>query len=180
VRLVDVWLQNWRIHKAKKWVPLNAKLLDIGCHQGELFDKLKGKIGESVGIDPLAKAKQTAQYKIIQHVFSEQLPFAAASFDAITMLAVIEHIQNIEQLIKECKRVLTPSGKVIITVPAPTVDYIVEWLVRLRLADGMSLEEHHKFDPTCLPALFKEQGFDLEHWSRFQLRLNNLMVFYRN
>jgi len=179
VRLVDIWLQNWRIHKAKKWVSLGARILDIGCHQGELFDKLGEGIGKSVGIDPRTHAKKATQYEIIQCSFSDQLPFAEASFDAITLLAVIEHIQNTEQLIKECKRVLTSTGSVIITVPAPIVDHIVEWLVRLHLSDGTSLEEHHGFDPTCLPALFKEQGFDLEHWTRFQLGLNNLMVFRR-
>lgn len=180
MRLIDRWLQNWRIDEAKKWIPLNAKLLDIGCHQGELLAKLKGQISSSVGIDPLAESQQIGQHKIIQYSFSEQLPFEKAVFDVITILAVIEHIENVEQLIQECKRVLLPDGKVIITVPAPVVDHIIEWLVRLRLADGMSLEEHHGFDPTCLPTLFEQQGFDLEHWSRFQLGLNNLMVFRRN
>src|SRR5262249_42118589 len=82
-----------------------------------------------------------------------------------------------EPLARECRRLLRPGGRVIVTVPAPLVDRIIALLCRLRLADGMSLEEHHGFDPSATPAVFERHGFDLEHRSRFQLGLNFLFVF---
>jgi SAM-dependent methyltransferase len=103
--------------------------------------------------------------------------FAAKSFDVVVMLATLEHIQDKEPLARECRRLLRPGGRVIGTVPAPVVDAIVDLLRRLRLADGMSLEEHHGFDPSTTPEVFGRHGFDLEHHSRFQLGLNHLFVF---
>lgn len=177
MRLLDKWLQDWRISKIKRWIPAGAKLLDIGCHQGELFEKLQGHIGPSVGIDSLTQSRHLGPHQIIHYTFAGQLPFASATFDVVTLLAVIEHIQEIKQLIEECKRVLVPTGRVVLTVPAPAADHLLDWLIRLRLADGMSLEEHHGFDPTQLPEFFEKQGFRLEQWERFQLGFNNLMVF---
>jgi hypothetical protein len=66
---------------------------------------------------------------------------------------------------------------VIITVPSLWVDVVVETLCFLKLADGMSLEEHHGFDPRTTPEVFTPHGFDLECRCRFQLGLNHLFVF---
>src|SRR5205823_12169587 len=76
-----------------------------------------------------------------------------------------------------CYRLLQPGGRVIITVPAPLVDAVIAGLRRLRLADGMSLDEHHGFDPRTTPDIFTRHGFFLEYRRRFQLGLNNLYVF---
>jgi hypothetical protein len=57
------------------------------------------------------------------------------------------------------------------------VDLVIDVLCRLRLADGMSLEEHHGFDPRTTPEFFVRNGFTLECWRCFQLSLNNLFVF---
>src|SRR5262249_12302748 len=75
---------------------------------------------------------------------------------------------------------LQPGGRVIVTVPAPLVDSIVDLMRCLRLADGMSLEEHHGFDPTTTPEVFARHGLELEHVSRFQLGLNYLFVFRKS
>jgi SAM-dependent methyltransferase len=93
------------------------------------------------------------------------------------MLATFEHIPETAALARECARVLRPGGVVVITVPSPRVDAIVETLVRLRLADGMSLDEHHGYNPSETPALFDAAGCALVHRQRFQLGLNYLFVF---
>jgi hypothetical protein len=64
-------------------------------------------------------------------------------------------------------------------VPTQAVDRWVDVLVRFRLADGMSLEQHHGFDPGVLPGEFARHQFSLLVWKRFQLGLNNLFVFER-
>lgn len=177
MRTIDIWLQRWRIRKALHWIPTGARVLDIGCYQGELLESLKDNIGPSVGIDPLAEPKVGKTYKLMQDSFAGRLPFDAASFDVVVLLATIEHISKREELVKECRRVLESRGLVIITVPSPIVDLIVRCLVYLRLADGMSLEEHTGFDPKELLGIFNQYGFKLAHRSRFQLGCNYLMVF---
>ena len=69
------------------------------------------------------------------------------------------------------------GGRVVLTVPSPRVDAIVDRMIRLGIADGMSLDEHHGFDPASTDRVFGTQGFRLLHRGRFQLGLNHLFVF---
>ena len=46
------------------------------------------------------------------------LPFADESFDLVALFDVIEHIEDHEKVLREAKRVLNPSGRVFISVPA--------------------------------------------------------------
>jgi len=45
------------------------------------------------------------------------LPFRSASFDAVDLVEVIEHIENQPQLIREIARVLRPNGLALISTP---------------------------------------------------------------
>lgn len=173
----DIGLQAWRARSAGAWILPGDRVLDLGCHQGEFLHRMQGSIGPSVGIDPLATPKETERYKILQKSFFDVLDFADQTFDAVVCLAVIEHIQQREALISEFRRVLAPRGRVILTAPSPVADYLIALLVRLRVLDGMSLEQHDGFDPSTLGPLFEMNGFVLRRWQTFQFGCNNLMVY---
>ncbi len=179
MRFLDRFLQRWRAKKARRWIPARARVLDIGCHQGEFLRSLGDGIGSSVGIDPLAVPTTTDRIRLLAEPFRQPLPLPDASFDSVIMLATLEHIKDKEPLAAECARLLVPGGRVVITVPSKSVDAIVAVLVRLRLADGMSLDEHHGYKPTETPTIFGRYGFELEHHSRFQLGCNHLFVLRR-
>ena len=107
------------------------------------------------------------------------MPFDEDSFDAITLLATLEHIRDKSSIARESARLLRPGGRVVITVPSPLVDKILDFLILLRIVDGMSLEEHHGFLPDELPGIFIPAGFRLMKKQKFQFGLNNLYVFER-
>jgi SAM-dependent methyltransferase len=176
MRFLDRVLQSWRARVARAWVPAGARVLDIGCHQGEFLQSLGDRIGPSIGLDPLAAPERTARYELRTGLFTEPSHFDDESFDAVVMLATLEHIRDKGPLARECFRVLSPGGRLIITVPSTAVDHVVDLLCRLRLADGMSLDEHHGYDPRTTPEVFGRHGFVLERWRRFQLGLNHLFV----
>jgi 2-polyprenyl-3-methyl-5-hydroxy-6-metoxy-1,4-benzoquinol methylase len=95
------------------------------------------------------------------------------------MLAVLEHISAEAQanLVKACADLLRDGGRVIITVPSPSVDYILSLLQKLRLIDGMSLAQHFGFDPQDTKLLFRPPVFNLCCQVRHRLGLNHLFVF---
>ena len=95
------------------------------------------------------------------------------------MLATIEHMQQKAAIAREAKRLLCPGGRVVITVPSLMVDKILSVLLFLHLVDGMSLEEHHGFQPAELPSIFMQEGFKFTKLQRFQFGLNNLYIFER-
>ena len=177
MKMIDRWLQSWRERKVRVWLKPDARVLDIGCHQGEFLEKLGDAIGFSAGLDPLATPRETPRYRIVAKSFAEPVDFPAGSFDAIILLATLEHIRDKMPLAREARRLLAPGGRLIMTVPSPRVDDIVHTLVRLGLADGMSLEEHHGFKPADTRAIFETAGLELEAHQTFQLGLNHLFVF---
>jgi glycosyltransferase involved in cell wall biosynthesis/SAM-dependent methyltransferase len=176
MRLVDRLLQRWRESVAMRWIPRGARILDVGCHQGEFLRRLGRNLGSGVGLDPHATPISEPQLTLIRDLFPPASPLPPASFDVVVMLATLEHIRDKDRLAEECFRLLRPGGRVVITVPSRFVDPIVALLTRLRLADGMSLDEHHGFDPLDTPTVFARHGFSLLQWSTFQFGLNHLFV----
>lgn len=177
MKAVDRFLQSWRERKARAWLKPGMRVLDVGCHQGEFLQRLGGSIRDSIGLDPLARPVRTVHYELQAVLFAEPLAFPAGRFDAIVLLATLEHIREKAPLAREARRLLAPGGRLIMTVPSPRVDDIVHTLVRLGLADGMSLEEHHGFKPADTQPIFCGAGLKLEHHEAFQLGLNHLFVF---
>ncbi|MEQ1904614.1 MAG: class I SAM-dependent methyltransferase [Pirellulaceae bacterium] len=179
MKIGDRILQRWRIAKAAPWIKRNGRLLDVGCADGAIFKQLSDRISGGVGIDPdVAKPEQCAGGLLVPGFFPENLP-DAQTYDAITMLAVLEHIPQAAQakLAADCFQYLNPGGRLIITVPSPFVDHILSILKTLRIVDGMSLEEHYGFKPADTRPIFETAKLRLIAHRRFQLGLNHLFVF---
>ena len=89
--------------------PNKGKLLDIGAGTGDFLTVAKQNGWETTGIEPSEKAKAIATKKGIS--FAEATDkLENNSFDVITMWHVLEHVPNLEQQIKELKRLLKPDG----------------------------------------------------------------------
>jgi 2-polyprenyl-3-methyl-5-hydroxy-6-metoxy-1,4-benzoquinol methylase len=178
VKPLDVLLQNWRVDKARPWIPDGARVLDIGCADGPLFRRLGARLQGGVGIDPdLGSQRDLATARLYPGWFPKDLP-PCDPFDAITMLAVLEHVPPDQHYAwgTACARLLKPGGRLIVTVPSPAVDRILGVLGALRLIDGMSLHQHYGFDPARTPAIFAPHGLRLLTHASFQLGLNHLFV----
>ena len=164
---------------AAPFVARGGRVLDVGCADGALFDRLGPRLREGVGIDPDLRApEQRGAFRLVPGHFPDDLE-QAEPFDVIAMLAVFEHVPAGERRAwaSACHRLLAPGGALVLTTPSPLVDPVLDVLSWLRVIDGMSLEQHHGFDPHDTPRIFEAAGLALETWSRFQLGLNHLFVF---
>ncbi|WP_333598989.1 class I SAM-dependent methyltransferase [Flavobacterium sp.] len=93
-----------------------GKLLDIGAGTGDFLVVAKNDGWHITGIEPSEKAKTIAINKGVK--FAESLAVLESnSFDIITMWHVLEHVPNLEEYILELKRLLKPSGTIVIAVP---------------------------------------------------------------
>lgn len=181
MKALDRFIQRWRMRAAMRFIPVGARVIDVGAHEGELFQALGHGLVNGFGIEPLRKDVLTApNFTITPGYFPAARP-AEGGWDVVAMLAVLEHVPAKEQpaLAAACQELLKPGGRVIITVPARAVDHILAGLRFLRLIDGMSLEEHYGFEPADTERIFARPHFRLLHRSRFQGGLNHLFVFER-
>jgi SAM-dependent methyltransferase len=149
----------------------------VGCFDGHLVRAARPRVADAVGLDPLVTPGAENGIEFIRDAFPAKTPLEDASFDCVSMLAVLEHMDDPQAVATECHRILRPGGRVVLTVPSPLVDHIIWGLQRLRLLDGICKHQHHGFDVEQTPAIFQQAGFKLNARERFQLGLNNVFVF---
>lgn len=180
---LDRFIRALRVRQISKFVPEDCTLLDVGCFDGYLFSCFASRIRRGVGVEPLQTSPLPdlpEQFEFLRGTFPEVLPSQTQSeFDIVTMLAVVEHFpeETLPAVVAACHRVLRAKGRVLITVPSPLTDHVLAVLSALRLIDGMSLEQHHGFDPSSLRRYFSERDWILVASKKFQFGLNNLFVF---
>ena len=177
MRALDRLLRSWRIAKAVPHVRPGDRLLDVGCFDRSLIDRVLDRVDAAVGIDPVLEPGRAGRVELLRGRFPDETRFEPGRFDCVTVLAVLEHVEDPRSFAEGCARVLAPDGRVVLTVPHPLVDRILTGLIALRLADGMAAEEHHAFDLEDARKAFAEAGLGLDVEERFQLGLNRLFVF---
>src|SRR3954453_20095171 len=94
----------------------DVRLLDVGCSSGALVAAAQtlGFIAEGVEPAPrAAAAAQAAGLKVRQGLLQD-VGYPPESFDAITLFEVVEHVRGPLDLLKECHRLLSPGGLVVI------------------------------------------------------------------
>ncbi len=97
----------------------SQRALDVGCGNGDLMDRLEQRGWEVVGIDldenAVAAAKSRGLDARTGDLASQQFP--DASFDAITLSHVIEHVPDPAALLAECCRILRSDGTLVVLTP---------------------------------------------------------------
>jgi 2-polyprenyl-3-methyl-5-hydroxy-6-metoxy-1,4-benzoquinol methylase len=171
---LDRLIQRIRIRKALPHIPKGGRLLDVGCADGSLIRATAGRVSDAVGIDPDAPAGPG----FVRGSFPKDLR-DRGPYDVIALLAVFEHVPDEERaaFVAACRDLLRAGGRVVMTVPAPLVDRIIDTLRRFRLVHGMDIEAHHGYRPEETPAFFAASGMNLITHERFELGLNHLFVF---
>ncbi len=106
-------------------LPLPLRILDIGCGTGAMLDVL-APYGDVVGADYSPEAlnycaqrgaDNDKRYKLTRADI-RRMPFQSGSFDVVTAMDVIEHIDDDGAALREIARVLRPGGALLATVPA--------------------------------------------------------------
>jgi 2-polyprenyl-6-hydroxyphenyl methylase / 3-demethylubiquinone-9 3-methyltransferase len=94
-----------------------SKVLDVGCGAGFLTNELARHGHEVTGIDASEDSLRVARLYDETHSVEYQvadaykLPFADQTFDVVTALDFLEHVENPAAAIAEMSRVLKPGGQ---------------------------------------------------------------------
>jgi methionine biosynthesis protein MetW len=163
---------NPRSDVALKLLGHGQSLLDVGCWDGRLLEKIRdaGLYQELTGVDIVEAGVKLVREK----GFSAQvvdlnagvLPFPDRHFDAVTMLAVLEHVFDPYSIIREIRRVLRPGGALIIDVPnvASVTNRARILLGRIPVTShdsGWDGGHLHYFTRHALDHFLQNEGFDV-------------------
>ena len=94
-----------------------GRLLDVGCFRGEFIEYLRATHGWDVaGVEFSQRPPNYYGLDIFYGALADA-PFADASFDVITLWAVLEHVYDPSTTLGHVGRLLRPGGTAIVLVP---------------------------------------------------------------
>ena len=148
-----------KVKLINSYQPVKGKILDIGAGTGDFLLECKNQNWEILGIEPNDKAKGIAVGKGIK--FGDTIEkLESNSFDVITMWHVLEHVPDVEHQVAELKRLLKPSGTIIIAVPN-FKSYDANHYKGFWAAYDVPRHLWH-FSKTAIEKLFDKQNMNLE------------------
>ena len=148
-----------KVSLINSYQPLKGRILDIGAGTGDFLLECKNQNWEILGIEPNDKAKGIAVGKGIK--FGDTIEkLESNSFDVITMWHVLEHVPDVEHQVAELKRLLKPSGTIIIAVPN-FKSYDANHYGAFWAAYDVPRHLWH-FSKTAIEKLFDNQNMNLE------------------
>ena len=152
-RIIESFLERLRKQLGK-----SPHILDVGCGTGANLEML-AQFGDAEGVDVSPEALAFCRQRGLQNVRqgeAEQLPYDDGSFDLVTGLDVVEHLDDDVAGLREMRRVLRPGGYALLFVPA----FMFLWGVQ----DDIS---HHRrrYTRAGLEQVVRSAGFEIERSS---------------
>jgi len=182
--LLEPMLADLRAQRANKLTPHSlraGRILDIGCGSFPYF-LAHTSFAEKFAIDQIPLPANTATELKIESFTLDlevkpRLPFEDSFFEAVTLLAVVEHLDpaDMAALFKEIYRVLKPGGMVILTTPAAWSDGLLKFMARISLVSAEEIHEHaYAYTLPLLGWYFGQAGFEMTktRFGYFEFMLN--------
>ena len=171
-----------RFRAAAPHIRLQSRVCDIGCGAGAPFlHHVESHLISGVGLDEYAGESRKEKISVVQANITARLPLESGQFDHVTMLAVLEHLEEPKKVLAEAYRLLRPGGSLIMTWPSSLVDPILEILTRIGLVnDELGFDQHQPRIPVAkLRDMLQEMGFAQIESGTFELGLNNWLVAHK-
>ena len=131
------------------------RILDVGCGTGANLLMLS-QYGDAEGVDVSEDALAFCRERGLEQVklgAAEKLPYEDGTFDLVTALDVVEHLDNDLAGLREMRRVLRPGGRVLLFVPT----FMFLW----GLQDDVS-NHRRRYRLPELRRVLEQAGFEIE------------------
>jgi len=131
------------------------RILDVGCGTGANLLMLS-QYGDAEGVDISEDALAFCRERGLEKVklgAGEELPYDDGTFDLVTALDVVEHMDDDLAGLREMRRVLRPGGRVLLFVPT----FMFLWGVQ----DDVS-NHRRRYRLPELQRVLEQAGFEIE------------------
>ena len=172
-----------------------SPILDLGCGDGIFASTLFAEpLDLGIDADPLevGKAARRECYREVLACPGQAIPKPDGHYRTIFSNSVLEHIEDIEPVLQEARRLLHLEGRFYVTVPSY---YFDRYSVGFRLLEGSGLgklaeryrqfydrfwKHYHYYRPQAWRELFERNGFHVvghqEYCPRWNCSLDDLLV----
>ncbi len=164
-----------KFHSLHEYFEANNKHLDIGCGPGTFIGSLPPHI-HSIGIDiaqpqiEYARRFYESPSKVFLTVTEEQNLIAPESFDIVTLIELVEHLEQkeVEELLVKAYVALKPGGRLIVSTPDydglwPALEFLVNRVGKVSYKD----QHINRFNKPRLALALEDAGFQIEKIGRY-------------
>jgi len=140
-----------------------TRILDVGCGTGAILEKFSKRFS-TYGTDSSQQAIDFCRQRGLTNLFRGSLASYPKSqpFDIITMLDVVEHVDDDGALLRDAHALLKPGGHLLIAVPA---------FPSLWSAHDVVLHHKRRYTKRALQLIVESVGFEIEHLTFFNTLL---------
>jgi len=164
------FLKDLRVRSILRLCPGPGSILDVGCGRGDLIQLFQERGWKAVGTQVSRTAAEAARRLRGVDVIIGELPgfsLAPESFDVVTFLHVLEHLDRPGDYLFAARALLRPGGLLVIEVPNCAATGF-RWL------EQRSFTFDHPnhlvfFTPESLRGLLERAGFEVIAMSHFRL-----------
>ncbi len=166
-----------------KNLSLQGKILDIGCHSGDLTNIIQEFTNCRVyGVDISQSSIEYAKKRFKKIEFfvadlSENIDSFNGNFEMITAFDVLEHILEIDKLLIKISHLISPGGYLMIGVPNENMLFRIVWFFWLKFK-GQIWEDCHvnNFDSKKIID-FNKYGFEIIKEKKIIMNMWRLVIF---
>ncbi len=105
---------------ALKWIGSGRRVLDLGCHKGDISTAIRDAGNTVIGVDfetLTTMASEKYDLDVVAHDLNHPLPFKDGEFDTVVAISILDYLPADLAFIRECHRVLEPGGMFVVMVP---------------------------------------------------------------
>ncbi len=132
---MSIW-RAWELAAYRRY-KLPGPILDLGCGDGQYFKLVWPSIKDVVGIDIdssiIDSAVASGVYTSVLETSAANMSIADSSFNSVFANCSLEHMDDLDSVLANVRRVLRPNGAFLLSV---VTDKFLEWVT---LADIASL-----------------------------------------
>ncbi|WP_454783775.1 bifunctional 2-polyprenyl-6-hydroxyphenol methylase/3-demethylubiquinol 3-O-methyltransferase UbiG [Legionella sp. WA2024007413] len=161
-----------RLDFIKQHVHLNGlNVLDVGCGGGILCEAMAGTGANVTGIDAEPTAISVAQehakknHLNINYQCTSVETYKDQSFDVITCMEMLEHVENPELVFEHCRRLLKPHGFLFVSTISRTVKAYATAIIAAEYVLNLLPKQTHDYKkfikPSELCAMARPWDFNL-------------------
>ncbi|MGX6441635.1 class I SAM-dependent methyltransferase [Neobacillus sp. K501] len=146
-----------QIERLASLAPSNSRFLDIGCGVGHYLTIAKKRFTNLFGVEPSRTSVKIAREKgftVIHDYFHEGLEFDGG-FDAISIIEVLEHLEQPLVLFKQAARLLNENGILLVEVPNG------QRIVEKKLFNNLCTDHIQYFSVSSLSSMAHQAGLSI-------------------